>query len=154
MHTWKNAKLYGDGIVNNKTFISAVQAVGHKSVRLTWKNGDQDIVDLSGVLDHAVFDHIRASDDEFGNVKSDDYGASIFWSDEAEISYEQLDNLATEQAAGNLKKWIKKHRMTYDKAAHDLGIARRTFSKYANGEIRIPKAIKLACKALDEGLSV
>lgn len=59
---------------------------------------------------------------------------------------------------GDFKKWRKSLKMSQKDAAHALGLKRRMIQYYEKGErdgekVVIPRAVRLACFALAEGIA-
>ncbi|MEM9495272.1 MAG: helix-turn-helix transcriptional regulator [Pseudomonadota bacterium] len=59
---------------------------------------------------------------------------------------------------GDFKKWRKSLSLSQKDAAHCLGLKRRMIQYYEKGErdgekVTIPRAVRLACYALSEGIS-
>ena len=132
--------------------IDSVTPLNGLRLRILWQNGDRDVVDLSSVLTHPAFDAVRQDHSVFETVRVGDLGAWITWGEDADLSGEQLSQLAKEQASGDFRRWMRHNRLTFDRAARELGLARRTVGKYARGEVRIPRTVKLACTAVEAGL--
>ncbi|MHA7873505.1 MAG: helix-turn-helix domain-containing protein [Hyphococcus sp.] len=59
---------------------------------------------------------------------------------------------------GDFKKWRKSLSLSQKDAAHLLGLKRRMIQYYEKGErdgekVRIPRAVRLACYALSQGVA-
>ncbi len=52
----------------------------------------------------------------------------------------------------DLRAWQSHMHMTYDTAAHALGVSRATYAAWVNGHTGISKITALACAALAAGL--
>ena len=58
---------------------------------------------------------------------------------------------------GDFRKWRKAMKLSQKDAAHALGLKRRMIQYYEKGErdgdkVKIPKAVRLACYAIAEGV--
>ncbi len=137
----------------SETRISEVEAGAGLTLRVVWRTGDADEIDLADALNHAVFARIRSDRRFFEQVQIGEFGAYVFWDDDTDISGEYLAGFAKNQSAQMFKSWMAANNFTYDQAAKSLGVARRTIGKYAGAEVKIPKAVKLACKAISHGLA-
>jgi DNA-binding XRE family transcriptional regulator len=137
----------------SETRIGEVEAGTGLTLHVVWWTGDSDDIDLAETLDHPCFARIRSDRQYFKQVKIGEFGAYVFWNDDTDISGEYLANLAKNRSARMFKSWMAANGLTYDQAAKALGVARRTIGKYTGAEVKIPKAIKLACKAISHGLA-
>ncbi len=60
--------------------------------------------------------------------------------------------------AGDFRKWRKSLTLSQKDAAHLLGLKRRMIQYYEKGErdgesVKIPRAVRLACYAISEGVA-
>lgn len=130
--------------------IVAVQAAGDRVVVVSWKNGSESIIDLSQHLARfAIFRPLRADGALFAKVALGEWGWSIGWSDEMEISSDTLWRLALEQGAAWLRAWRRGHRLTQAAAARALGVSPRMWRYYEAGSHLLPKTVRLAARGLD-----
>ncbi len=129
------------------------------SLRISWKNGGESIIDVSELIDtFRVYAPLRQSPDLFNQVRVGEYGADIVWSDEIDMSADSLWRLAQEQSgktisASAFRKWRENKSYTLDDAAAALGISRRMVAYYDHGEKPIPRIVALATLALENNLS-
>lgn len=130
--------------------IAAVQAAGGRAVTVTWKGGDESVIDLSGHIGRfAVFAPLRLDDALFAKVSVGEWGWSIGWSEDMEISSDTLWRLALEQGAAWLRSWRRAHRLTQARAAHALGVSPRMWRYYEVGAHLLPKTVRLAAVGFD-----
>ncbi|HEY5106139.1 MAG TPA: helix-turn-helix transcriptional regulator [Caulobacteraceae bacterium] len=78
-----------------------------------------------------------------------DWGWSVHWSEDMEISSDTIWRLSLEQGAVWLRRWRSGHGMTQSEAASAVGIGPRMWRYYEAGEHPVPKTIRLACFGLD-----
>lgn len=139
---------------------SVAPGPGPFSVVVEWAEGPRvgrtDIVDLAPVIvTYKVFKPLRDGTVPISDVRVGEWGASLVWPGhgDLDIGAETVEELA-EAAMTNadFSTFLKRNHLTFDAAAAQLGIARRLVAYYANGR-EIPRAIALACKALDGSLT-
>ena len=71
--------------------IGAVRAEKDRCVAVNWKGGAESVIDLSQHLGQcAVFAPLRSDDDLFRTVRVGEWGWSVHWSDEMEVSADTL----------------------------------------------------------------
>jgi hypothetical protein len=120
--------------------IKAVRADEDRVVVIAWKGGGESVIDLTEFL---------AAYAIFSNVVVGDWGWSIGWSEDMEISADTLWRLALEQGAAWLRSWRRGHRLTQAAAARALGISPRMWRYYEAGSHLLPKTVRLAAIGLD-----
>ncbi|VFR81344.1 hypothetical protein RAN3_2561 [plant metagenome] len=54
--------------------------------------------------------------------------------------------------ADELRAWADRQGLTFDTAAATLGVGRRTYARWASGEVDISRIVALACAAVEAGL--
>lgn len=54
----------------------------------------------------------------------------------------------------DLKAWMKRNDLSKADVFRLTGIARTTLDRYLAGTYRIPKVVRLACAAIDNGIDV
>jgi hypothetical protein len=127
-----------------------VQTAGGRRITVTWKAGGDSLIDLSEHLARfAIFAPLRSDDDLLGKVVVGEWGWSIGWSDDMEISADTLWRLALEQGAAWLRAWRRAHRLTQAGAARALGVSPRMWRYYEAGSHLLPKTVRLAAIGLD-----
>jgi hypothetical protein len=130
--------------------IGAVRAEKDRCVAVNWKGGAESVIDLSQHLGQcAVFAPLRSDDDLFRTVRVGEWGWSVHWSDEMEVSADTLWRLALQQGAEWLRAWRATHRMSQDEAAKALGVRPRMWRYYESGAHLLPKTVRLAGIGLD-----
>ncbi|ACA15676.1 hypothetical protein M446_1150 [Methylobacterium sp. 4-46] len=133
---------------------------GLYSVTITWGEGPRmgrvDLVDLAPMIfTYKVFAPLRENRDLFRSVRVGEWGGSIEWegNDDLAVAATTLADLA-EQTMTNedFAAFLKRNGLTLDRAAAELGIARRLVAYYAKDRA-IPRYISLACAYLDDSLA-
>lgn len=129
--------------------IASVKPGTDRSVSVVWSDGTAHDIDLAAFLhDFEVF---RPLDDDvvFAAVTVGEFGASLHWTDEAEIAASTLRRLALEQDADRFRQWRKTHDLSQEAAGEALGLKRRMVQYYEAGGHPIPKTVKLAMVGYD-----
>lgn len=130
--------------------VREVRSAGKRRVSVTWRGGGESVIDLAEHVGRfAVFMPRRGDDDLFAKVAVGEWGWSIGWSDEMEISSDTLRRLALEQGSHWLCSWRQAHRLTQAEAAKALGVSARMWRYYEAGEHLLPKMVRLAAIGLD-----
>jgi hypothetical protein len=111
--------------------------------------GVESVVDLADHLAaYVVFARLR-NDAAFRAAAVGEWGWSVHWSDDTEISSDTLWRLTLDQGAARLRAWRLDHDMTQADAASTLGVSPRMWRYYEAGEHPLPKTVRLACVGLD-----
>ena len=121
------------------------------TVRVSWRGGGHDEVNLSGWI--ATGGETLAplsSSETFAQVRVGHYGSALTW-DEGDLAIDavHLRTLANEQkpfSRDDLVRWQKASRLSNQEAADFLGVALSTFNLYkARGPI--PPVVGMVCRA-------
>jgi hypothetical protein len=130
--------------------IRAVRPGQARDLTILWKGGVESVVDLGDHLAaYRVFAPLRRDAAAFRAVSVGDWGWSIRWSDEMEVSSDTLWRLTLEQGAAWLRAWRLDHDMTQAEAASALGVSPRMWRYYEAGEHPLPKTVRLAGAGFD-----
>jgi DNA-binding XRE family transcriptional regulator len=129
--------------------IRAVSPGRGRELTIVWKGGVESVVDVADHLaTYVVFAPLR-DDAAFRVVTVGEWGWSVHWSEDMEISSDTLWRLTLEQGAARLRAWRLDHDMTQAEAASALGVSPRMWRYYEAGEHPLPKTVRLACAGLD-----
>jgi DNA-binding transcriptional regulator YiaG len=138
--------------------IEAVKAdVQPLTLRIRWLNGDESLVDVSGIVDaFRVFAPLRSNPGMFAAVEVGEYGTHVAWADDIDIAASTLWRLAQEQSGATItadafRRWREGHAFTLETAARALGVSRRMLTYYEQGQKPVPRTIALATRGLDAG---
>jgi hypothetical protein len=130
--------------------ISAVTALPDQRLHLTFEDGWQADVDLSGwIVNTHLFEPLQ-DDALFAKARLGDWGTSVVWVDDAiDMGADNLRNQAVEQAGGigheRLIHWLHDNQLTQEQGAQAIGVSRRMLCYYLRGTKPIPKTVWLAC---------
>lgn len=141
-------------IADKTRTIADVRVGGPASLHLTWADGTEAEIDMSGVLRDRAFTTLR-DPSEFARVEIGDWGHSLAWPSGAEMGGDALW-LETLSATGRgdtraFLEWRLRNGLSLSGAAEALGVSRRMVAYYSNGEKRVPKPILLACRGWEVG---
>ena len=128
--------------------IRAVSPGRGRELTIFWKGGVESVVDVADHLANIVFSPLR-DDATFRAATVGEWGWSVHWSDDMEISSDTLWRLTLEQGAAWLRAWRLDHDMTQADAAAALDGSPRIWRYYEAGEHPLPKTVRLATVGLD-----
>jgi hypothetical protein len=140
----------GRNIEPDSANIRAIRPDRDRRLIVTWKNGLESIVDLSGLI--AEYHGLRSLGlDEalFRSVGTGEWGWCAHWTDELEISSDTLRRLALEQGRAWLREWRTSRALAQDQAARAVGVSPRMWRYYEAGDHLLPKTVRLACIGYD-----
>lgn len=136
--------------------LSAVAAAERPySLRLSWDNGQDAMVDVSSLIDNFKFyAPLRDNPARFADVQLGEFGVDVVWPGDIDMSAESLWRLSQEQAGLTLsskafRDWREGRALTLDGAAAALGLSRRMIAYYEQGKKPIPRVVALATRGLD-----
>jgi hypothetical protein len=135
--------------------IRSVSPEENWTVSVTWENGDRQRVDLAPTLfTYKFYRPLREDRALFRTVHPIEDGAAIAWGDDdaVDMAATTVARLAAEtMEPADFSAFLKRHALTFDAAAAQLGISRRLVAYYAS-ERQLPRHIALACAYLDGAL--
>lgn len=131
--------------------ITAARVEGPCSLRVTWEDGVERVVDLAGLVRAYKVYAPLLDGERFGQARPGEHGWTVDFGDDLEIPSDQLARLAQEQAgeampAHDFQAWRARHRLSLSGAAQVLGLSRRMVAYYDSGARIIPKTVMLACR--------
>ena len=140
--------------------VTAVQAAeAPRSLVITWEDGQSIRVDLGALIDRTpIFVPLRNAS-LFRQVQVGEDGWEIVWpgGEDLAVDAHHLARLAMEQTGEAMppetfRAWRAAHGLSLTRAAHVLGLSRRTVAYYESGARIIPKLVRLACKGAEAEL--
>jgi hypothetical protein len=136
--------------------VASVTAHDKWAVTVDWAEGERRIVDLAPVIfTYKVYRPLREDPELFKTVHAVHGGCAIAWGadDDIDMDASTVARLGAEaMEPAEFAEFLKRHRLTFDAAAAQLGISRRLVAYYAS-ERELPRYMALACKYLDEKLA-
>jgi len=123
---------------------------GDAMLRVWWKAGGMDMVDLTGILARVKGLAPLRDPDLFRRVKVITRGNGVGWPGDLDLSATTLERLAEEQrpfGADDFAAWQTALSLSNQEAADVLGCTLGTVKNYRGGAT-IPTAVKIACRAL------
>jgi hypothetical protein len=141
--------------------IGEVSPIGPYSISVAWsggrRNAEKANIDLAPlILTRKALAPLRDNKRLFDSVHVIEDGSAIAWgeNDQFDISAVAIESLADEvMTTAQFSEFLRRHSLSFDAAAAQLGISRRLVAYYAK-ERQIPRYIALACAYLDQSLSV
>lgn len=135
--------------------LAAVQALPNNRLALTFIDGQQMTLDLSGDLDK--FPGLLPLQDGqvFAGAELGDDGWTVEWPQlDIQIGADTLylDALAQNAADENTRifiGWRARTGLPLSQAAEALGVSTRSISRYSNGREPVPRSLALACLGWD-----
>jgi hypothetical protein len=136
--------------MNNLHFgIQSVEVMKPYHLSITFKDGKTFNVNLERIIKEYPALTPLTDKDLFSQVRVDESGTILTWTDEIDLAGDNLRAEAVEQSGGisheRIWNWMYRNNLTLDTAASALGISRRMVAYYRNGERPIPKHIWFAC---------
>ncbi len=133
--------------------IASVEARKPFTLLVEWRTGDVEEIDVAPMITaYKVFRPLRDAPALFTQVKVDEYGSAVVWSDSMDLANYTLDRLAQvsrPMSREAFRAWMKRNGLTLDTAAPVLGISRRQAAAFSSGEKTVNRATKLACLGYD-----
>lgn len=132
--------------------IGHVEVLDARRLRVTWRSGETNDVDVApALLSHRLFVDLRSNDELFRTASKDEYGDAVVWSDGSELAATWLYELAepAELTNDEFRSAMESLHMSLDGMAVRLGIARRLVADYRKNR-PIPRTVALATRHLVE----
>jgi hypothetical protein len=132
---------------------AAVIATDHPVLRVSWRDGGSDAVDLSGWI---ALNHLSSLADKknFAEASVVDDGLTVRWGDDdgPYLSTYLLASIAEKQrpfGPDDIQAWQERLRLSSREAATMLGVGLSTWHTYKRGKSKIPVALAVACRAME-----
>ena len=130
--------------------IESVKAIGSESLRVVWSTGEDLPVDVSRLVRrYKLYTPLREAR-LFKKVRADEWGHSVLWPGNIDMSADTLYELAREQAGEwgpeSFDAWMQRNGLSLSAAADALDMTRRMIAHYRTGSRPIPRVVALACE--------
>jgi hypothetical protein len=126
--------------------IASASAVDARRVRIEWRDGAVDIIDLRPLLVRFMKRPMTSRDAMFRTVRAAEDGSAITWADGSLVSARWLEDLAlAEMSSAEFRTASRAKTMTIEEIAAHLGLSRRTVAGYRTNR-PIPRAVALAMR--------
>jgi hypothetical protein len=132
--------------------IASVTVMDGRKLRVAWKTGETQEVDVSpALLSHRAFIRLRSDDALFATAQVDEFGDAVVWDDGSELAATWLYELAEPAGLSNdeFRSAMDTLQMSLDGMAVRLGVARRLIAEYRKDR-PIPRTVALATRHLVE----
>ena len=131
--------------------VDSVAAEAPCTLRITWRDGQVDAIDMAGVI--AAFGPFAPLKDEaaFRSVRVADWGSGVEWDNGLDFSSDSLERLAEEQRGmdgAEFKAWLESMGLSIQETADLFGVAPSTIKEYRKPGRTLPIAWQIACHAM------
>ena len=135
--------------------ICAVSARGNLRVAVAWESDApettlQDVDLAPAIYRYKVYAPLRDNEDLFRQVRVIDDGFAVSWGDDnLAMASTTIAELADQiMSPVDFAAFVKRHKLTLESVAAELGISRRLAAYYTKGR-QIPRSVALACRWID-----
>lgn len=130
--------------------LTAVTVKAEFVLHVQFADGANFDVDLRKIIAKSPSLALLTDPAVFKQAKVGEWGGTVTWgSDELELAADNLRARAIEQKGDfsheSMMNWMRRHKLTQNKAAHALGLSRRMLGYYLSGEKAVPRTVALAC---------
>jgi hypothetical protein len=131
--------------------IEAAQALDGRTVRVTWRGGGTEDIEVAAALvSRRIFIRLRTDDELFKTLRVNEDGNAIEWEDGTELTAIWLQRLAPSAIANaEFRAAMDELGYTLDGMAARLGLSRRLIADYRRDK-PIPETVGLAVRYLIE----
>jgi hypothetical protein len=130
--------------------IASVSAEPRYRLRIVWRDGETDTVDMTGVVRGLnLFAPLR-DPAAFARVVVIDHGSGIEWSNGLDYSSDSLAHLAAEQSdmsGADFRRWQAEMGLSLQETADLFGWSLSTVKSYRRARA-LPIAVQIACRAM------
>jgi hypothetical protein len=137
--------------------IKAVRALPGHQLHVTWRDGNSDSVDMTGVVNHLPLFAPLKDAAAFAAVRPVAYGSGIEWQNGLDYSADSLASLAEVQrrmTGKDFRRWKQQMRLSLREVADLFGMAPSTMKTYLSSERELPIAFQIACLAMQRDKAV
>jgi len=128
--------------------IAAARALPGYRLTITWQDGGNDIVDLTGVVTTVPLFAALRDEATFADVQVVAYGSGIEWNNGLDYSADSLAHFAESQrcmTGEDFRHWKRDMRLSLREAADLFGMSPSTMKTYLAPERELPVAFQIAC---------
>ena len=137
--------------------IRSVEALPHHRLRVGWRDGSTDVIDMTGVIEgNPLFAALR-DEAAFAKVRPVAYGSGIEWVAGPDYSVDSLTFLAESQrrmTGADFRRWKQRMHLSLKEVADLFGMATSTMKTYLVPERELPVAFQIACLAMQRDRDV
>lgn len=129
--------------------IDAVETLDGRKIRVNWRGGGTNIVDITPALaSRRVFLRLRTDDELFRTARVSEFGNAIEWEDGAELTAIWIERLAPVSLRNEeFRTAMDELGYSLDGMASRLGLSRRLVASYRKDK-PIPETVGLAVRYL------
>ena len=130
--------------------IKSVRTSAPATLQIDWNTGEHLAVDVSRLLARFKLYTALKNPTTFAQAQADDWGHSVIWPENIDMSADSLYELAREQAGEwgpeAFAAWMTRNGLSLSTAADGLDMTRRMIAHYRTGSRPIPRVVALACE--------
>jgi hypothetical protein len=129
--------------------LASVEALDGRKIRVTWRDGRSQVVDISPALaSRRIFLQLRTDDELFRTVRVNEDGVAIEWDDGAELTAMWIERLVpTSLGNDEFRDAMDQLGFSLEGMASRLGLSRRLIASYRKDK-PIPETVGLAVRYL------
>jgi hypothetical protein len=131
--------------------IKSVRALSGHRLAIGWRDGEQDIVDMSGVVNGIPLFAPLKDADAFADVRVVAYGSGVEWGNGLDYSADSLAYFAEGQrrmTGTEFRRCKQQMRLSLREVAGLFGMAPSTMKTYLDPGRELPVAFQIACMAM------
>jgi len=144
-------------MTTNARRIAAIEAQPGYRLKVTWQDGGEAVVDMTGVVHRQAYFAPLKDETAFHQVAVIDYGTGIEWANGIDYSADSIEVMSDEQAtmtADAFRAWKREMELSVNEMADIFGFSASTVKAYLAGERPVPVAVQIACKAMQGDRSI
>jgi hypothetical protein len=144
-------------MMTNARRIAAIEAQPGYRLKVTWQDGGEAVVDMTGVVHRQAYFASLKDEAAFRQVTVIDYGTGIEWANGIDYSADSIEVMAGEQTAmtaDQFRAWKREMELSTNEMADIFGFSASTVKAYLAGESPIPVAVQIACHAMRENRAI
>lgn len=129
--------------------LASVEPLDGRKIRVTWRDGRSQVVDISPALaSRRIFLQLRTDDELFRTVRVNEDGVAIEWDDGAELTAMWIERLVpTSLGNDEFRDAMDQLGFSLEGMASRLGLSRRLIASYRKDK-PIPETVGLAVRYL------
>lgn len=134
--------------------IRETRTIGPMSLAITWADGLEDAVDLSGWIGAGGTALAPLTEPSlFATAAIVEHGGAVQWGDDEDLAIDSahIEALVEQQqpfGEAELNAWMVELGVSNQEAADMIGVGLSTWHTYKSGTAAIPRGVQIACRAL------
>ena len=131
--------------------IESVQALPGHRLAISWRDGGNDTVDMTGVVTSVPLFAPLRDEATFSDVRVVAYGSGVEWGNGLDFSADSLAYFADSQRSmtgQDFRRWKQQMGLSLREVADLFGMAPSTMKTYLAPDRELPVAFQMACMAM------